>query len=423
MLNSLRELMHATGTIDVHEHHLPQIFGSKEVSLSRLFRESYASWTKMRAYRLPSEPPANEDPSVPVPTSWEALAPYLEHSGSNAFVRNLVYGILELHDPDQTAITRDNFEAIDAAVRSHHRDPQWLRRVIRRAGIERIITDPYLDPMLNARETLGAEYDSVLRINAFAVGWNPESRCHNGNCAHSLLRLAGMEVKSFDDYCTALRELVAGCASRNQVALKNALAYDRDLNFDEPDELLARQAWGKVSPSPEEKKAFSDFIVDLLCRCAAEHDLPVQTHLGTAIIRGSHPLNVAGLIERHPRTRFLLMHFAYPWSRDLLGLAFVYRNVWLDVCWAPLLSPSHFKLALHEAIEVLPDETRIMLGGDCLHIEESYGAMQKIRHLTCDVLEEKVANGYFAASDAERLAGKIARNNAASFFNFPNLAF
>ena len=92
-------------------------------------------------------------------------------------------------------------------------------------------------------------------------------------------------------------------------------------------------------------------------------------HLGTGLIRGSHPLGVAGLVERHPRTRFLLMHLAYPWSRDLLGMAFVYRNIWLDLTWSFLLSPSHFKLALHEAIEVLPNESRMMLGGDNWHVD------------------------------------------------------
>jgi uncharacterized protein len=82
-----------------------------------------------------------------------------------------------------------------------------------------------------------------------------------------------------------------------------------------------------------------------------------------------HHRDRAGLIERHPRTRFLLMHMAYPWSRDLLGMAFVYRNIWLDLTWSLLLSPSHFKLALHEAIEILPDESRMMIGGDNWHVE------------------------------------------------------
>jgi predicted TIM-barrel fold metal-dependent hydrolase len=148
-----------------------------------------------------------------------------------------------------------------------------------------------------------------------------------------------------------------------------------------------------------------------------EYDLPVQMHLGLAFIRGSHPLNVAGLIERHPRTRFLLMHLAYPWSRDLIGMAASYHNVWLDLTWAQLISPSHFKLALHEAIEALPDESRLMIGGDNWHVEETYGAIGLMRRLIGEVLEEKVAAGYFDRADAVRLAPKILRDNAIRFFN------
>ena len=120
-------------------------------------------------------------------------------------------------------------------------------------------------------------------------------------------------------------------------------------------------------------------------------------HLGTALIRSSHPMHVAGLTERHPSTRFLLMPLAYPWSRDLLGMAFVYRNIWIDLTWSWLLSPSHFKLALHEAIEIWPDEGRIILGGDNWHVEETVGTMQSFRSLLIEVLDEKVSNGYLRA--------------------------
>jgi predicted TIM-barrel fold metal-dependent hydrolase len=149
---------------------------------------------------------------------------------------------------------------------------------------------------------------------------------------------------------------------------------------------------------------------------AAQQGLPVQMHLGTALIRGSHPMNVAPLLERHPGTRFLLMHLAYPWSRDLLGLAFVYRNIWLDLTWSLLLSPSHFKLALHEAIEILPDESRLMLGGDNWHAEETFATMQLARRLIAEVLSEKVDAGYFHLDDALRLARRILFENARVFF-------
>src|SRR5262245_37403285 len=139
-------------------------------------------------------------------------------------------------------------------------------------------------------------------------------------------------------------------------------------------------------------------------------------HLGSAWIRGSHPLNAAGLVERHPGTRFLLMHLGYPWSRDLFGMAFTYRNIWLDLTWSFMLSRSHFKLALHEAIDILPDESRLMLGGDSWHVEESYGAITLARRLIGEVLQERVDGGYLDEEAGRRLARRILSENARDFF-------
>jgi len=417
MAESIQEYIAAIGIVDVHEHHIPEILLNPEVNLLQLFQQSYAGWTQARPYALPSEK-RDVDPMLAAPgaTTWESLAPFLENSSSNSFVRNLVHGITELYAAAEPAITRGNWEALDEAVRRHHQSPEWCQKALRRAGVEQVITDPYTNPLLDAPATLGPNYRSVMRINSFACGWHPDSLDHNGNSGHNLLRRVGLEAGSFDDYLTALEKLVDGMASRSQVALKNALAYDRDVAFDEPDEKLARQAWGKSSPSPGERKAFSDFVVDRLCQLAGQRDLPMQMHLGTAILRGSHPLKAAGLIERHPRTRFLLMHLAYPWSRELLAMAFVFRNIWVDLTWSMLLSPSHFKPALHEAIEVLPDESRMMFGGDNWHIEETYGTMKLARQLIGEVLEEKIAGGYFRAEDSQRLATRIFRENAIDFF-------
>lgn len=417
MSQSLREIVETTGIVDVHEHHLPALFLRREVNLGQLFQQSYAGWTRARPYPLPSES-RDGDPMLEgsEPTTWEMLAPYLEGSGSSSFVRNLVRAVTELHGNGATSITRANWAGIDASVRARHQEPDWCASVMRRAGVERVITDPYTDPLLDPRPAFGSHYDSVMRINAFACGWHRDALDHNGNGAHALLARLGLVATTFDEYGEALEKVVDGMGSRHQVGLKNALAYDRDVVFDVPDLARARSAWGRASPAPAERKAFGDWVVDRFCRLAAERDLPMQVHLGTAIIRGSHPLGLAGLLERHPGTRFLLMHLAYPWSRDLLGMAFVYRNVWLDLTWSLLLSPSHFKLALHEAIEVLPDETRMMVGGDNWHVEETYGTLRLARRLIGEVLGEKVAGGYFGEEEAGRLARRILHGNARGFF-------
>lgn len=402
---------------DVHEHHMPHVLGNREVGLLALLWQSYAGWTKARPYPLASETRFEDPMFVGVGRgTWEEIAEFVVDRGSNSFVRNLIRALTDLYDLDEEGITRQNWEHLDAEIRRRHRDDAWQCEVLDRARIDRIITDPFENPLLDAREALGPRYGSVLRINALAFGWHPESSDHNDNRAHEFARRLGHRLDTFDDYLALLEVVVDTMADRHQVGLKNALAYDRSVNFDDVDEDLARQAWGQRHPTEAQRKAFGDVMVDRLCRLAGERGIPLQMHLGSAQIRGSHPMHAAGLIERHPNTRFLLMHFAFPWSRDLLGLAFVYRNIWLDLTWSALLSPTHFKQALHEAIEVLPDESRLMIGGDNWHVEETYGAIQGMRRLIAEVLQEKVASGYFRADDGRRLARKILNDNAVKFF-------
>ena len=97
-------------------------------------------------------------------------------------------------------------------------------------------------------------------------------------------------------------------------------------------------------------------------------------------------------------------------------MAFVYRNIWIDLTWSWLLSPSRFVGSLREAIDVLPDESRMMLGGDTWHVEEAYGAIRLARRLVGEALDQGVRAGQFRAADAERLARKILHDNAGAFF-------
>jgi hypothetical protein len=97
-------------------------------------------------------------------------------------------------------------------------------------------------------------------------------------------------------------------------------------------------------------------------------------------------------------------------------MAFVYRNIWIDLTWSWLLSPTRFRNAFREAVEVLPDESRMMLGGDSWHAEEAYGAIRGARELIAGLLDQMVREGAFLRRDAERLAVKILHDNARAFF-------
>lgn len=402
--------------IDVHEHHMPDETPGRQVGLRVLLEESYAGWTQRRPYPLPGERPVTLGADSDGPGTWSDIAPYVEGSGTNAAVRALVRALCELYHVRGGEITEENWQGLDSEIRRRNSDPSWSSSVMDRAGIQAAISDPYRDPLMDARRSLGERYRSVLRINGFAFGWHPGARDHNGNNGQAMMSRLGLSPTSFDEYMEGLGQVVDRMPSMGKVGLKNALAYDRSVEFDTLDVDAARAAWGKSDPPEHEKKAFGDVVVDRLCRLAGERDIPFQMHLGSALIRGSRPLSAAGLIERHPRTRFLLMHLAYPWTGELLGMAFVYRNIWIDLTWSWILSPTRFRAAFQEAVDVLPDESRMMLGGDTWHAEEAYGAITDARRLVGESLDAMEREGAFGRRAAERLAVKVLHDNGKAFF-------
>src|SRR6185312_2734403 len=87
---------------DVHEHHMPEILGDRDVGLLKLFRQSYAGWTQA----LPYGPGAGGE-GEPAGT-WEDVAAYVDRSGSNSFVRSLCSALEDLYGVE--GITRENWE-------------------------------------------------------------------------------------------------------------------------------------------------------------------------------------------------------------------------------------------------------------------------------------------------------------------------
>ena len=170
----------------------------------------------------------------------------------------------------------------------------------------------------------------------------------------------------------------------------------------------------RSDPTVAERKAFSDFVSTVFVEQLASTMFPCK-----CISVGDHSwlISAPGCRSRRATSAHSLFIDAsgLPLSRDLLGMALVYRNIWLDLTWSWLLSPSHFKLALHEAIEVLPNKSRMMIGGDNWRVEETYGAMKFAQRLDRRGPQRKIADGYFSQSDAERLAKKSCAKTPSSF--------
>lgn len=120
------------------------------------------------------------------------------------------------------------------------------------------------------------------------------------------------------------------------------------------------------------------------------------------------------LIAANPSTTFWLMHGSYPWTADIAGLAHLYSNVWADLCWLPLISPTAAHRLINELIDVCNSD-RVVWGCDTWTGEESYGARMAFIEVLCKVLHERVEAKLMYESDAIRYAKAVLYDNAAKW--------
>ncbi|NPV81115.1 MAG: amidohydrolase family protein [Firmicutes bacterium] len=384
--------------ISTHEHNLVPERGVP-VTLEYIFQHSYVGWCGVS----PGE-------------TGEEREAFLHKVGVNSYYRWLLFALRDLYG-FEGELTAQNWDEVSSRITRAHEDPEWYFKIMAEHGrIRRAILDAYWDP--GSDNGHPEYYSPAFRINAFVMSYGPKARDHNGNNAFDILSRYGMEVKDFDDYLGALEALLNLKKLQGCVALKSALAYDRPLYFDEVPHEVAEGVFAKrgCSVSPAEAKAFGDYMFYFIAERAGELGLPLQCHVGLGRIGGSNPMNLVPVIEKCPKTRFVLFHGGYPWFHQIGGLLHNYDNVYADLVWLPLISPTAAVSALHEWIEVAKTSEKLTWGGDAWTPEEVYGGTLSIRYVISKVLAEKLAEGYFDRETALKLARLILSENARKLY-------
>jgi predicted TIM-barrel fold metal-dependent hydrolase len=158
-----------------------------------------------------------------------------------------------------------------------------------------------------------------------------------------------------------------------------------------------------------------------IVRAAVEREVPIQIHTGLQegngnILENSNPLLLTNLCLEYPQAKFDLFHGGYPFMGEALALAKNFSNVFLDLCWLYIISPSAGARMLHEAIETIPANKIFAFGGDFIIPEGSYGHSVMARRAVSRVLTEKVEDGYLTEDEAVALAQGMLRDNPATLY-------
>lgn len=362
--------------------------------------------------RKPPPFPAPAPPDLSLEARWAALAPYWAHIRLTGYGRCLRIAIRDLFGfPD---LTEETYRPLSQAIAASRR-PGWYRHVLReRAGIALSLQDDY-------RTAVDRElFAPVIRLEQFACATSRQDlrnlEADTGCAIHSLADLERAMRAALD------RDLAAG-----GVGIKIGIAYRRSLEFAKVPRGEAERCFARLfahlgeGPSWEAARPLQDYMFHQIVRAAVERDVPIQIHTGLQegngnLLANANPLLLAGLFLEYGGAKFDLFHGGYPFMGEAISLAKNFANVYLDLCWLPIISPSAAARMLHEAIETVPANKLFAFGGDFIIPEGAYGHSVLARRTVTRVLTEQVEAGDLTEEEAGVLARRILHDNPAALY-------
>jgi len=412
----LKLALDAVPAIDTHDHLRPfeRLSGYVEtehgqgMNLAGLWRDSYFTGV---------HPLTPWTPGMPFKVWWDKAKYDFDDARATSFYRYQLPAFTDLYGVDFEKMTDAEAGVLDERVFDHYKTPAWLYHVItERANIELMFNDPYWSRLeFKIHYPFGV---LVFNVTMLVRGFHSSEFKQPVDDPYRFASSEGLRVESLDDYLTVLDRLFQKAKAAGAACLKSTLAYERTLKFDNVPKDRAALAFGRRRSelSVAQIKDFEDFIMWRLVELSAQHGLPFQIHTGHGRIQGSNPMNLVGLIEANPRTKFILFHGGFPWVGET-GIILMRHSshVWLDSVWMPTLSYTTAKRAFHEWLDVMPSN-RLMWGADANHAEGIYGAAEMTRRCLAEVLAERVDRGDLREEHALRVGRQILRDNALALF-------
>ena len=350
--------------------------------------------------------------SLTVMEKWKVLKPYLEGATNTAYNRaalltaDRLFGIKNI---DETTI-----EALSLKIKAAYQTDWYHEVLANKCNLEYVVLDgedrSFGDPKM---------FRYVKRFGEFFFAVSAQK-------IESIAQQQNAPIRTLDDFVAALGVAFHKAMDKDFVAVKIGTAYERDLFFEDVSKAKAEEVFHKIMTLPagtvlpykgSEIKPLQDYMMHRILDLARATGTPVQIHTGLQTgdgnyIENSNPAHLANLFLKYRDVKFILFHGAYPFGGELATLAKNFRNVYIDMCWLYIISPSYSERYLHEWLETVPANKIMAFGGDFLNVENIYGHLLFAKQIVSKVLIAKVKDGYFTEIEAIKIAQMILHDNA-----------
>ncbi|HBB93031.1 MAG TPA: hypothetical protein DC042_15290 [Bacteroidales bacterium] len=413
----IRDFVNQIKVVDTHEHLLnPAGFDSSMLDFMLLFRH-YATGDFESAGMPRNIMDKLFTDSLTSIEKWRTLEPYWERCFNTGYNRAAVLAAEKLFGVK--AIDETTVAGLSEKIRKAYQT-DWYDQVLRqKCNIEYVIEDYPFDDWENRIFGNQNMFRYVRKFDGFVL-------INSRDGIKNLGKWKSTGIQNLDDLVNALDNAFHQAFSQGIVAVKSILAYNRTLFYGKVTKEEAQEVFNKIMNAPgeealsfDEVKPLQDYMMRRVLDLADSHDLPVQLHTGLngGTIENAKPTNLTNLFREYPDVRFILFHGGYPYGGELAVLAKKFNNVYIDLCWLYIISPSFSERYLHEWLETVPASKIMAFGGDFLYVENVYSHLLFAREIVSNVLIDKVRDGYFSEVEAIKIAQMLFHDNAIRILN------
>lgn len=419
-MSILHDYVNAIRIIDGHEHlATPQIREKENHDLFSLlhYLDSDFYSAGMKAGALGRQSPLSvEEKSALFMTYWQKTK-------NTTYARMFRTAMEDLYGLSEWNV-KGLLEANEKVVQATH-NPNWYDHVmVEKSGIDLAFT---------LIQTTNLAYERFRPIMFMDFTF----KLRTLKDIASVQRMSGVTVHSLRHYLDAVDTLLYKYVQEGMVATKFGHAYWRSLCTGKPSfheaELVFNRLLGctlEESLSQAELLALQDYLIHFIIQRSTAYGLPIQIHTGhhevsvssngNTITNSNVELLIPLLLE-YTDAKFVLLHGGYPYYLPYLSIVKNFPNVYADMTWVYIISPTAAKQIMHQFIEMVPMTKIQGFGGDYNYIEGTYAHQKLARKVVADVLVEKVADGALDESEAMAYADHIFRKNLIDIYQLKGL--
>lgn len=344
---------------------------------------------------------------------------YWHKTKNTTYAQMLRWQVEDLYDMDDWSV--EGIVALSKQVREASQDPNLYEKVLKeKAGIDLAFTLIF---------TTNVDFDYFRPVMFLDHTFNLSSL----NDIEKVEKEYGKATYELTDYLQAVDAIIHRYAKEGMAATKIGAAYWRTLSVDRPPFAEANKVFNKIkrcqldeSLSHAEAKPLQDYIIHRVIQQSIQVNVPIQIHTGhqepSVSMNGNNVTNskvtdLIPLLLEYKEAKFILLHGGYPYSDEFLSIAKNFPNVYADLTWCYIISPTATRQLISRMIEMVPQSKIIGFGGDYSQVEGTYAHAKLARKILTEVLTSKVENKEMTTEEACEFADCIFRENLIELYD------